>query len=123
MGGGLVLAPFSNGGCIPFRFMTRLLNSEQQFEGLRTSVRAVVFDSSPCYMAIVAGARALCFSLGLQNPLSRAAVYVGFPIFCLLTAPWSENTPSSFWKFMQSWNLGPNVLDLYLSSDTDVLLD
>ena len=71
--------------------MTRLLNSEQQFEvqqqdsiihtyehedtqqkkhkhkqtntlslacqGLRTSVRAVVFDSSPCYMAIVAGAR------------------------------------------------------------------
>eukprot|EP01147_Barroeca_monosierra_P007512 gene7512-567_t len=121
--GGLILSPFSNGGCFAFRSMVTLLNSTEHFKKLKDAVVAFVCDSAPCYMTIPAGSKALCASLRVVNPILRGVVFISFAVCTLLISFWGKQTPTAFWNAMQTWHLGKQVHEIYFVSDADELLD
>ncbi|EGD80780.1 hypothetical protein PTSG_11714 [Salpingoeca rosetta] len=121
--GGVVISPFSNGGCIAYRYILDVLNNEPEFEDVRKNIKAVVMDSAPCYMTIPAGTRALSMALQVTNPIMYGLVFVGFTLFALTLAPWSRQTPTAFWNAMRDWDLGDHVMEAYLVSEVDKLMD
>jgi hypothetical protein len=138
LAGGLVFAPFSNGGAIIFPLLSRLLCElpgnpalgreiglrEEHLpilDSVREATAAVVFDSCPCYLHADIGANALLEGLQLRNKLLSAVVRVGFFFMCMLQFLVHGNFAARFWRAMRDAKYP--CPELYMYSAADALLD
>jgi hypothetical protein len=138
LAGGLVVAPFSNGGAILLPLLSRLLCELPEnaslpreiglrdedipiIDAVRDATAAVVLDSCPCYMHAESGARALVEGLQVRSRLLASIIRTGFYFLCYMQAIVQGNTATRFWRAMRDARYP--CPELYMYSAADVLLD
>lgn len=110
---------FSNGGCFPLEQMDHLIRSDPRFASLADRAAGVVFDSAPCYLHALVGARALGEGRG---PLLRALAFLLFLLVVAIMRVLSPGRPQAYWRNMVDLSIGGGK-ELYLYSTDDPLCD
>lgn len=129
--GGVVFMMFSNGGAICAPYLSRIFAGEYRdiikaddepvVKTIKDSMAAVVFDSSPCFMHVMHGARAINEGLHVPEGLLRWLVCLLFAALVYLQTIFVINLPKFFWNGVRSADfLCP---EQYLYSAKDHLLD
>eukprot|EP00177_Eucheuma_denticulatum_P003475 GFKZ01006279.1.p1 GENE.GFKZ01006279.1~~GFKZ01006279.1.p1 ORF type:complete len:307 (-),score=50.68 GFKZ01006279.1:681-1601(-) len=129
--GGIVFMMFSNGGAICAPYLARMFagnygdivkaDDEQIVKTIKDAMAAVVFDSSPCFMHIMNGARAINEGLRVPEGLFRWLVCLLFAALVSLQSIFVLNLPKCFWNGVRSADF--MCPEQYLYSAKDHLLD
>lgn len=149
LAGGLVVAPFSNGGAILLPALSDFLalpladgdappstpsslhrcgvhiTSEDAaaVAAVRGAIAGIVLDSCPCYMHAAVGADALVEGMGLRRrPLAAALVRACFLLLCVVNVVIFGNPAVRFWDALSDAQYA-GVPELYMYSTKDKLLD
>lgn len=129
--GGLVLMMFSNGGaiCAPhlakffageYRDLIRT-DDEPVVKTAKDAMAAILFDSSPVYMHVHLGARAINDGMQVPDGILRWIVYVLFALLCILQTVFVVFLPSFFWNGLR--NADYLCPEQYIYSTKDHLQD
>lgn len=129
--GGLVFMKFSNGGAACAPHLSKMFAGEYReiikaddepvVKVVKEAIAAVIFDSSPCYLHVHLGARAINEGLRVPEGFLSKLVLAVFALLCWLQRIFIVNLPVYYWTAIR--NADYLCPEQYLYSTSDDLMD